>query len=461
MAEHYGCVVIGGGSAGYAAARTAKAQGKTVAIVDGGAELGGLCILRGCMPSKTLIYAAEILHHARQGATFGLEIPSADPDMERVQARKRAIIADFASYRAEQLQSNAFTLHREHGRFVSPDTLRLSGSGTELTADFFVIATGSVPWFPDVPGLDDPHVWTSDDVLDLAYLPESVIVLGGGVVACELAQYLRRIGSRVTMIQRSPRILREVCHKASDVVQEAFGDEGIELYTDTTLRRVERTGLGFRVHFRHIAHETSVEAAHVLCTLGRVPNTAPLGLEAAGVELRSSGHIRVDAMQRTSNPRIYAAGDVCGPVEIVHLAIMQGEVAANHGSGGEPAPVDYDLATRVYFTDPQVAAVGLDERELKARGIAYREASYPFNDHGKSILMNASHGYVRVFARESDGLILGAECVGKDAGELIHAMAVAVALKARCGDLLKAHWYHPTLSEIWTYPLEDLAVCGR
>jgi pyruvate/2-oxoglutarate dehydrogenase complex dihydrolipoamide dehydrogenase (E3) component len=318
--------------------------------------------------------------------------------------------------RGANSSTNAFTLHREHGRFVSPDTLRLSGSGTELTADFFVIATGSVPWFPDVPGLDDPHVWTSDDVLDLAYLPESVIVLGGGVVACELAQYLRRIGSRVTMIQRSPRILREVCHKASDVVQEAFGDEGIELYTDTTLRRVERTGLGFRVHFRHIAHETSVEAAHVLCTLGRVPNTAPLGLEAAGVELRSSGHIRVDAMQRTSNPRIYAAGDVCGPVEIVHLAIMQGEVAANHGTGGEPAPVDYDLATRVYFTDPQVARWASTSASSSARhrlqgGILPLQRSRQVHPHERQPRLRAR---LRTRVRWP---LLGAECVGKDAGE--------------------------------------------
>jgi pyruvate/2-oxoglutarate dehydrogenase complex dihydrolipoamide dehydrogenase (E3) component len=409
------------------------------------------------MPSKTLIYTAELLHHARHGRDFGLDIPSAGVDMAQVHARKTEIIGDFAQYRAGQLESDAFTLLREHARFTGPDRVRLEQSGEEITADFFVIATGSVPYFPDVPGLDDPHVWTSDDVLDLQFLPESVVVLGGGVVACELAQYLRRMGSRVTQVQRSARILKEASREAAEVIEQVFDDEGITLYTGTRLQRVERTGAGFRVHFEHIAHPVQIDAAHVLCTLGRVPNTRPLDLAAAGIALLPSGHVKVDAMQRTTNARVYAAGDVCGPVEIVHLAIMQGDVAAQHATGQDAEPVNYDIMSQVYFTDPQVAAVGLSEAQLQERGIPFEQAKYPFSDHGKSILMNAHYGYVRVFARKSDGKILGAECVGKDAGELIHPMAVALALGAHCRPLLKAHWYHPTLSEIWTYPLEDLA----
>lgn len=457
MGRHFDCVVIGGGSAGYAAARTAKAAGKSVAVVDGAAKLGGLCILRGCMPSKTLIYAAEVLHHARRGAMLGLDIPSAEPDMQALQLRKRAIIEDFATYRSEQLESSAFTLLRDYARFISPEAIRLEQSGEEITAGFFVVATGSVPHFPPVPGLDHPDVWTSDAVLDLDYLPDSVAVLGGGVVACELAQYLRRIGSRVVQIQRSPRILKESSREAAEVIEATFAEEGIQLYTDTSLHRIERTDIGFRVHFRHIAHEAVVDVAHVACMLGRKPATARMGLAEAGVELLASGHIKVDPMQRSTNPRIYAAGDVCGPVEIVHLAIMQGEVAAQHATGTTPEPVNYDIMSQVFFTDPQVASVGLDEAQLKERDIPFEQAIYPFNDHGKSILMNAGHGHVRVFARKTDGLILGAECVGRDAGELIHPMIVALALGAHCRQLLKAHWYHPTLSEIWTYPLEDLA----
>jgi pyruvate/2-oxoglutarate dehydrogenase complex dihydrolipoamide dehydrogenase (E3) component len=162
-------------------------------------------------------------------------------------------------------------------------------------------------------------------------------------------------------------------------------------------------------------------------------------------------------MQRTSNPRVYACGDVAGPHEIVHVAILQGEAAARHATGRPADPVNYDSLLGVVFTDPQIGAVGLGEAQLKERGIDYLAADYPFDDHGKSITMEATDGYVRVFAAREDGRVLGAECVGKDGGELIHAMGVAVSLKATVHELLKAHWYHPTLSEIWTYPLEEIA----
>jgi pyruvate/2-oxoglutarate dehydrogenase complex dihydrolipoamide dehydrogenase (E3) component len=161
-------------------------------------------------------------------------------------------------------------------------------------------------------------------------------------------------------------------------------------------------------------------------------------------------------MQCTANPKIYACGDVAGPHEIVHIAIMQGEVAAKHATNRKAAPVHYDDLLGVVFTDPQVGIVGLSEATLKARGLDYLSADYPFDDHGKSILMGAKYGYVRVFAEKKTGIVLGAECVSKDAGELIHSMAVAVTMKASVKDLLKVHWYHPTLSEIWSYPIEDI-----
>ncbi|HSP42715.1 MAG TPA: FAD-dependent oxidoreductase, partial [Luteolibacter sp.] len=198
--------MIGGGSGGYAAARTAREVCGKVGIIDGSDELGGLCILRGCMPSKTLIYSAEVLHLARQGGGFGLEIPQAAADMAAMQQRKRRIIGEFANYRRGQLASGRFTLFRNRAKFVGPQTVELD-DGRRLTADQFMIATGSVVAVPPVPGLAEVPFWTSDEVLDLDFLPRKVIVLGGGVVACELAQFLHRIGSEVVQIQRSPHIL--------------------------------------------------------------------------------------------------------------------------------------------------------------------------------------------------------------------------------------------------------------
>lgn len=455
--RHFDFVVIGGGSAGYAAARTARETWDNVAIIDDAAELGGLCILRGCMPSKTLIYSAEILHLAQKGEKFGLNIPRVSADMAALHRRKLAVIEEFASYRRGQLESDRFTLIRDRATFLDQKSLVLQQSGTRITAGHFLIATGSVVATPDVPGLAETPHWTSDDVLDLDFLPESVIVLGGGTVACELAQFLRRIGSRVIQIQRSARILKEGSAEAAKVVEDALRADGIELYTGTQLTSVSRQGEEIVVSFSHERGTRKVRAAHLFNALGRKPNSAGLGLPAAGVETGPHGHIGVNSMQQTSNPRIYAAGDVTGPYEIVHLAIMQAETAAKHACGKTPAPVNYDTRTAVIFTDPQVAAVGISLEDAAARGLDVFAADYPFDDHGKSILMDAKWGYVKVWADRSTGKVIGAECVGKDAGELIHALAVGISLGATPADFVKVHWYHPTLSEIWSYPLEDLA----
>ena len=407
------------------------------------------------MPSKTLIYSAELLHLAQRSENFGLKIPVAAADMPALHQRKVDTTKEFAQYRQEQLCSDRFTLFRNHARFVDANTIELK-DGLQLTADYFMIATGSVVSAPAIPGFKDVPYWTSDDILDLNFLPEKIIILGGGIVACELAQFLRRIGSEVIQIQRSPHILKEMSSHASTVIETAFRDEGIQLYTNTSLKEISHLDSRFTVKFDQNGQTIEVEAPHLLNALGRRPATQGLNLEAAGVTTRETGHIECDEMQRTANPTIYACGDVAGPHEVVHIAIMQGEVAARHATNRETTPIHYDDLIGVVFTDPQVGVVGLTEATLKARDLDYLSAEYPFDDHGKSILMGAKYGYVRVFAEKKTGIVLGAECVGKDAGELIHSMAVAVTMKAPIKDLLKVHWYHPTLSEVWSYPIEDI-----
>jgi pyruvate/2-oxoglutarate dehydrogenase complex dihydrolipoamide dehydrogenase (E3) component len=455
--KSYDFLVIGGGSAGFNAARVAHDLGKSVAIVDGAKDLGGLCILRGCMPSKTLLYMAEVLHLAQQGKTFGLKIPKATADMKAIHARKKRIIADFAGYREKQLSSGRYDLHRSHARFIDPHTVELA-DGQTLRAKKFLIATGSSISVPAVPGLTDTPFWTSDDVLDLDFVPESVIVLGGGIVACELAQFLNRIGSRVILIQRSPNILRDHSPEASLVVQQAFTDEGIELFSNTSLREISGDKRRVTVRFRCKQKTVTRHARFLFNALGRVPNTAGLNLEAAGVKTNAAGRVVTNKFQQTSAPHIYAGGDVSGPFDIVHLAIAQGELAARHAFGVKKLkPVDASLLLNVVFTDPQLATIGLLERDLKASDMPYLCATYPFNDHGKSILMEANYGYVKVLAEPARGRILGAEIVGKDAGELIHCFSGPLAMRATVFDLLRAPWYHPTLAEIVTYPLEEIA----
>ncbi|MCP5530882.1 MAG: NAD(P)/FAD-dependent oxidoreductase [Opitutaceae bacterium] len=455
--KEYDFAVLGGGSAGFNAARVAGSFGLKTAVIDGARRLGGLCILRGCMPSKTLLYIAEVLHHAKHANRFGLKVPRASADMKAVHARKKHIIGDFAAYRRKQLKSGKFDLIQHHARFIDAHTVELS-NGQKLRAKTFLIGTGSKVSLPDVPGLSAAKCWTSDDVLDLDFLPKSVIVLGGGIVACELAQMLNRLGSKVTLIQRSPNILRDHSDEASTVVQQAFVDEGIELFAGTALKSVNRDGQGYRVTFVHDGKTVTRRAAHCLNALGRTPNTQNLNLTAAGVRTRPDGQIVINRWQQTNVPHIYAAGDCSGPHEIVHVAIQQGELAARHALGAKGLkPVDYNLLLNVVFTDPQLATIGLLENDLKEKGLPYLSASYPFNDHGKSILMEANYGYVKVLAAPKTGRLLGAEIVGKDAGELIHCFSTPLAMKATVFDMLKAPWYHPTLAEIITYPLEEIA----
>ncbi|HRP06290.1 MAG TPA: NAD(P)/FAD-dependent oxidoreductase, partial [Opitutaceae bacterium] len=309
MRNHFDFFVIGGGSAGFNAARVSADLGRTVGIADSGAELGGLCILRGCMPSKTLLYSTDVLHLAQNGRTLGLRIPSAKVDMKALHARKKRIIGEFADYRVKALNSSRYRLFTEAARFLDENTIELA-SGTRITADRFMIATGSKVSVPDVPGLRDAPAWTSDDVLDLDFVPDSVIVLGGGIVACELSQFLRRIGSRVILIQRSAHILRDHSPEASETVQQAFRDEGIELFTDTKLSRIQRRGDTVSVSFEHKGKTVTKRARHLFNALGRSPLTEGLNLEAAGVQLTPKGRIGVNRWQQTNRRHIYVGGDV-------------------------------------------------------------------------------------------------------------------------------------------------------
>lgn len=458
MPKHYNFIILGGGSAGYAAARTAADARASVAIIDGADNLGGLCILRGCMPSKTLIYSAEVAHLAKQGKALGLNVPAATVDMPALQERKQRLVDGFAQYRLEQLHSERFDLYRQYARFKDPHTVELSDQ-TLLQADKFIISTGSTVQVPDLRGLKETPFLTSDEVLNLDSIPKSVIVLGGGVIACELAQFLLRAGSRVTLIQRSPHILKEASPEAASVLEQALRDEGCTLYTHTRIQNVNPTDEGgVQVTFTQGEDSPiSVQAAVLFNALGRKPNTDRLNLQAAKVLTLPSGHIKTNDYQQTTNPNIYAAGDCCGPHEIVHIAVLQGEIATKHSLNAPVNPLNYNHLTKIIFTDPQIAQIGLTEGDLQRSNVSYLSASHPFNDHGKSNLMDANYGYVKVFSTTRDALVVGAECVGKDASELIHSMAVAITLKATVHDMLQVHWYHPTLSEIWTYPLEELA----
>jgi len=447
--------VIGGGSGGYAAARTTAAAGLKTVVIEGGKEVGGLCILRGCMPSKALLYAAEVKHLAEHAETWGVRAGKVTFNFAKVMARKDAQIKDFADYRVKQLNDGRFKFIRANARFTDPHALQLS-NGKKLTAKYFVIGTGSTIPKPTLPGLAEAGYITSDEALTLKKLPKSLIVLGGGAIAAELAQFFVRFGVKVTMIQRSANILHDFDADAAGAVEKALQREGVKLYTETKLLSAAKTGRGRAVVFEQGKKKIRVEAEQILFALGRVPNTALLGLENAGVKTEH-GRIVSSRKMQTSAPHIYAAGDCTGLHEIVHIAVNQGEVAAHNVlNPRKPRRMDYRLLTSVVFTDPQVATVGLTEKAAKARKIPYIAASYPFNDHGKSLIMEALDGFVKLLANPKTGEIIGGCCAGPLGGELIHEISAAMVKRMTVRELAAMPHYHPTLAEIWTYPAEEL-----
>lgn len=453
--------VIGGGSAGYAAASATAGGGLRTVVIEGGPEVGGLCILRGCMPTKALLYAAEVKHLAEQSATWGIQVPDVRFDFARVMARKNAMIAEFAGYRRQQLESGRFRFIRAHARFAGPHTLELDG-GRRLTSAHFVLSTGSVVSAPPLPQLRAVGFITSDEALALERLPESLIVLGGGAVAVEFAQFFARFGVRVTLLQRGRHLLRDFDSDAAEVVETVFRREGIELVTGTRLVDARCEGGLKHISFEHQGRIRTVAAEEVFHGLGRSPNTAGLGLPAAGVTSEAGGRIVTNERMQTSAPHIFAAGDCAGPHAIVHLAIQQGEISAhNILRAAPPRAMDYRLLTSVVFTDPQVACVGLTEQQAREQGREFIVASYPFADHGKSLLMEAKDGFVKLLAAPRTGEILGGACVGPVGGELIHEIVAAMAKRMTVAELAAVPHYHPTLAEIWTYPAEELAAQVR
>lgn len=457
----YDLVVIGGGSGGYSGARTAAALGLRTLVVDGAEELGGLCILRGCMPSKTLLESAKRYRTISHAEEFGLSAGGSGFDAAKILARKRRLIGEFAEYRRGQLEDGRFDLLRGTAEFLSPTALsvrRPDGSVEVVEARSTLIATGSAIATPPVPGLATAGCLTSDDLLDREGIPESLIVLGGGPVALEMASYCRAFGARVTIIQRSPQILRGTDLDAAEALAGAMRADGIEIYTGTRLLRVERSPGGRRVAFLHGGREVSVEATEILNSLGRQA-VIPDGLGAE----TSDGKLAVNLHQQTSLPHIFAAGDVCSPLEVVHIAIQQGEVAARNAArflSGDSEPMeemDYCLKLFAVFTEPGFACVGAGEQELREQGLPFLTAQYPFNDHGKSLVMGETAGFVKLIVHAHTREILGATVVGPEASELIHEVVVAMRFHATAADLAAIPHYHPTLSEIWTYPAEELA----
>jgi len=453
-------LIIGAGSAGYNGASLAHSLGLRVGLIDGAAELGGLCILRGCMPSKALLAGANRFHQARHSQSFGLQAENSTLDLPTLVARKDEHIRDFADHRRSQILSGRFPFFHSYAIFRDAHTIELTSGpeiGRHLTASTFLIASGSELAPPTLPGLSDIGFAHSDTVLQATRLPASVVVLGGGAVALEFAWYYHALGSRVTILQRSPLLLKGSDTTAALALRVALEKSGITVHTGTTLQSASGTATGKKIIYLQNDTLHEIEAEEIFYALGRRPRAIGLGLESANIDLAT-----IRPTQQTNLDHVFSAGDIVGPYEVVHLAIAQAEIAVRNAArllkhDFALETIDYRSKLFVLFTHPELAQVGFTEQEALDAGHDILTATHPFIDHGKSLVMGETDGLVKIVAARPTGEILGASVVGPEASSLIQEITTLMHFHGTVRDLLTLPHYHPTLSEIWTYPAEEIA----
>lgn len=441
----YDVIVLGGGSAGSSAASAASAAGaRTLMINDG--ELGGLCILRGCMPTKTLLATAHAVHEAEQLERLGARLEGrAIPDFQRIMARKDAAVARFKKAKVDTIEASDYEVLDGRGRFVAGGGVSVNGK--TLTARSYVIATGSVPAKLPISGIDDVPVLDSDGVMRLEQQPRALVVQGAGAVGLELAQFFARIGTCVTLVSRSPLLSKVDADCGAELQRALVLDRRLELLLPATIERVRPEGAGLSATILGDGATREVSADALLMAAGRTAALGGIGLEHAGVETMDC-RIEHDPQMRTSNPNVFVAGDATGSYQILHLANQEARIAGHNAANGAERTMDYRLKMRVIFTDPPFAQVGLTELEAQRQGRKIIVARENFPETGRAITMGVRHGLWKVVADPQTGEILGTSILGPRADDLAHLISTLMYYRGTAANLLELPWYHPTLSEV-------------
>jgi len=450
MATTYDLIVIGSGPGGYVSAIRAGQLGMKVAIVEKDTRLGGTCLLRGCIPTKSMLESAEVAEHAMHASDFGITTGDVSIDLKAVLKRKDTVVDQNAGGVKYLMKKNKVEVFNGFGSLEGPGRVKVTSSdGAQvLNTKNILLATGSVP--RRIPGIeiDGEAVMTSDELLELKVMPRHLIVLGAGAVGVEFASVFRSFGCEVTVVELADRLVPVEDEDVSKEFEKIYKKRGIKVHTATKLSKVERVAGGVKATLEpKSGSPVTLEASHLLVAVGRAPVTEGLGLERTKVKVER-GAVHVDEFNRTAEPGVYAIGDILiGKPLLAHAASAEGVLAVEHMAGLNPRPIDYAQVPGCTYSSPEIGSLGLTERQAKEQGYELKVGKFPFSAVGKAKVINQTAGFVKIVAEAKYNQILGVHIIGPRATDLIAEAGPLLKLECTVDELVNTIHAHPTLAE--------------
>ncbi len=455
MPNTYDAIIIGTGQSGPSLARRLSDAGWRVAVIER-KRFGGTCVNNGCIPTKSLIASAQVAHVARRAAEFGVVLgDGVKVDMKVVKARKDAIVRVSNEGVEESLRglSNA-TVYVGHARFEDRNRIRVGDK--VLAAGSIFINVGGRAEVPPIPGLEKVPYLTNSSMMEVDFLPEHLVILGGSYVGLEFGQMYRRFGSDVTIIQRDPQLIPREDEDIALAVREILQDEGVRILTSAEVHRIEQKDVGLSVLLKAVGEDIEVAGSHLLVAAGRRPNTDDLGLEAAGVAVDGRGYIEVDEKLRSSVPGIWAMGDCNGRGAFTHTSYNDFEILAGNLLDDDPRGLDDRIVTYGLFIDPPLGRAGMTEREIRRQGIPALVAKMPMEDVGRAYERSETKGFMKILVHEESKRILGAALLGIGGDEVVQGLLDIMYAKAPYTVIQRAMHIHPTVFEMIPGMFEEL-----
>lgn len=441
----YDIAIIGGGPAGYTAAERAAAGGLKTVIFEKKA-IGGVCLNEGCIPTKTLLYSAKLLDNAKGAIKYGISVPDGITfDMEKMISRKDRVVKTLTggvkmtvkSYGAELVEKEAVITGENNG------LIQISADGESYEVNYLMICTGSESVIPPIKGLSDVDYWTSKEALESTVLPQSLAIIGGGVIGMEFASFFNSMGVKVNVIEMMPEILGAMDKETSAMLRSVYQKRGINFYMNSKVTEVGKSGITIEKNGK----QSVIEADKILVSAGRKANLGQVGLDKLSIELLRNG-VKVDEHMLTSHPRVYACGDITGRSMLAHTAIRESEVAINHILGMEDR-MDYDCVPGVVYTNPELAGVGKTEEELAMAGIPYHVQKLPMAYSGRFVAENETGSGLCKLVLDNDDRVIGCHLLGNPASEIMVVAGIAVQHKFTVEEFQKTVFPHPTVGEIY------------